>query len=369
MKCINPITIYYDYEYNRVKVNKYSLPLMREKLRAVEVGCGKCHACMSQKASEITMRVQHEAMFYDYGRNAVFLTLTYNDETRPSDCSLVLSDFQKFMKRLRKQCDRQGIKLKYFACGEYGKKTKRPHYHAILFGLSYFNSSHKQLINKCWQKGFTYFGTVTDKSISYCAKYMLKQSDTFQTGKYDLKKYREHVYQDLVASGVDKIVARYRANNVKINFKDYYYLKHKKLAPFRVWSKGLGQRYCLSFAENIIDNLNINDHSIPRTYLKWIYKKLNVDIHKKLDDKLIEVRKKLFNEYLDKYNISIDDLKVKHNFVVKDSDMYKLNAYSNFDDILIKERDERLHIYKVKFDDYMLKLLYQKKSLISLECA
>lgn len=368
MKCINPVTIYYDYEYNRIKVNKYSLPLFKEKLRAVEVGCGKCHACLSQKASELVMRVQHESMFYDYGCNAMFLTLTYNDKTRPSDNGLVLSDLQKFFKRLRKQCDKDNIKLKYFACGEYGLKKKRPHYHAILFGLSYFNNSHKSLVNKCWNKGFTYFGTVTDKSISYCSKYMLKQG-TFETGKYDVKKYREQHYDRLVAKGLDPVVARYRSNNMSISLKDYYFLKNGKSAPFRVWSKGLGKRYCMSFYNNIIDNLDINKHSIPRIYLRWIYKALNVDIHKKLNDKLIEVRKQKFIDYLDKYNINIEDLKPRYNFIVSPGDEFKLNSYFNFQDILKNEELNREHEYKIKFDDYMLKLHYKKKTLMSLEVA
>lgn len=41
-------------------------------------------------------------------------------------------DFQLFMKVLRR---RTGQKVRYFAAGEYGDKTFRPHYHAIIFGL------------------------------------------------------------------------------------------------------------------------------------------------------------------------------------------------------------------------------------------
>ena len=57
------------------------------------------------------------------------------------------SDFQKFIKRLRKDYD-----IKYFACGEYGDKTLRPHFHAILFGVNFsddkiiFSKSKKDIL-------------------------------------------------------------------------------------------------------------------------------------------------------------------------------------------------------------------------------
>ncbi|AXB22553.1 replication initiation protein [Lynx canadensis associated microvirus CLP 9413] len=47
--------------------------------------------------------------------------------------TLAKRDFQLFMKRLRKAFPDQ--KIRYFAAGEYGSETFRPHYHAILFGL------------------------------------------------------------------------------------------------------------------------------------------------------------------------------------------------------------------------------------------
>ena len=47
--------------------------------------------------------------------------------------SLRKRDFQLFMKRLRKKYSDD--RIRFYACGEYGSETFRPHYHAILFGL------------------------------------------------------------------------------------------------------------------------------------------------------------------------------------------------------------------------------------------
>ena len=44
--------------------------------------------------------------------------------------TLQKSDLQKFFKRLRKKTHE---KISYYAVGEYGDNTQRPHYHIILF--------------------------------------------------------------------------------------------------------------------------------------------------------------------------------------------------------------------------------------------
>jgi hypothetical protein len=74
--------------------------------------------------------------------------------------------FQDFMKRLRK---RSLIKLKYYACGEYGGASLRPHYHAIMF------NSNPEDIMASWTFGQHYFGDVSGASIGYVLKYMSKK--------------------------------------------------------------------------------------------------------------------------------------------------------------------------------------------------
>lgn len=73
------------------------------------------------------------------------------------------------MKRLRK---RIGNGLRFFAVGEYGSTTCRPHYHLLLFGYPY-KCNIGQIISDSWQKGFISVGNVCGASINYCTKYVL----------------------------------------------------------------------------------------------------------------------------------------------------------------------------------------------------
>lgn len=81
-------------------------------------------------------------------------------------------DLQDFFKRLRKASEKiqSSVPIKYYACGEYGSKTKRPHYHIILF------NAKVELIQTTWQKGEVHYGDVSGASIGYTLKYMSKPS-------------------------------------------------------------------------------------------------------------------------------------------------------------------------------------------------
>lgn len=91
--------------------------------------CGKCLACREGSAKIWRLRCELEYFCWD---TAAFVTLTYSREHLPDYSTLVPSHLSSFLKRLRKSLD---YKVRYFACGEYGSKFGRPHYHLIIFGL------------------------------------------------------------------------------------------------------------------------------------------------------------------------------------------------------------------------------------------
>lgn len=101
--------------------------------------------------------------------SSLFITLTYDTDnvhiTPRGFMNLDKRDVQLFMKKLRKQNTNT---LKYYACGEYGDKTKRPHYHIILF------NANLQTIQKNWKHGQIHYGTVSEASVGYTLKYMSK---------------------------------------------------------------------------------------------------------------------------------------------------------------------------------------------------
>lgn len=133
-----------------------------------------------------TARCTHEASLWDHNS---FITLTYDPENLPPLGSLVFEHFQKFMKRLRKavpgvQFDPCGQyrPIRFFGCGEYGEKSARPHYHAILFNCRFDDARQHDrklktsaTLQAAWPFGFSSIGTVTPRSINYVTHYASKK--------------------------------------------------------------------------------------------------------------------------------------------------------------------------------------------------
>lgn len=147
----------------------------------VTVACGQCVGCRLERSRQWAIRCVHEAELYD--RNC-FVTLTYADEFLPEGGSLVKSDFQKFMKRLRKRFP--GERIRFYHCGEYGEQFKRPHYHAVLFGFDFPDKLPKGMRNgfpvwestalrELWPYGRSEIGSVTFQSAAYVARYVMKK--------------------------------------------------------------------------------------------------------------------------------------------------------------------------------------------------
>lgn len=145
------------------------------------VPCGRCPACISTRTSNWSFRLLQEEKV---ATSAHFLTLTYDTKFIPILDSGLLSlrkaDLQLFFKRLRKaQCGNGTSPIKYYAVGEYGGKTYRPHYHCILF------NAKLELIQDAWRMGHIYYGQVSGASVGYTLKYMCKQKKNFRLSPND----------------------------------------------------------------------------------------------------------------------------------------------------------------------------------------
>lgn len=156
----------------------------------INVPCGKCPACLQNKRASWGFRLSQELKSSE---TASFVTLTYDEKNNMG--SLSKNDVTLFLKRLRQACIKMDIqddpyyesglnhpkksKLRYFITGEYGSNTFRPHYHMLLFNHPLVSEMELyELINKTWKKGSSYIGQVTEASIAYVAKYLLKGSVT-----------------------------------------------------------------------------------------------------------------------------------------------------------------------------------------------
>lgn len=151
------------------------------EMSGVQLPCGQCGHCRRNRASEWKTRLMNEL---EYWTDSCFLTLTYSDEELPEDESLEPEELTLFIKRFRKEV---GVKIKYYAVGEYGEEELRPHYHMIVFGIPYdwqgfvrlFPAATDEKLKgmvgvKSWTHGFAHVGTVTRDSIEYVTGYVTK---------------------------------------------------------------------------------------------------------------------------------------------------------------------------------------------------
>lgn len=197
-----------------------ALGFMFMEQNKIDIPCGKCLPCQIQKRKTMTARLHHEMSLY--GSDCCFLTLTYDDDHIPrtdrkpldspdkkisfrhcgydgSVFTLLPYDVQKFMKRLRRHLeylpkspkrrigrDHVTSKIRYFAVGEYGTKTHRPHYHIMIFGWLpsdlRFHCSRKgnavyrsAQVEKLWPFGFSTVQSCGTGVSKYVARYVTKK--------------------------------------------------------------------------------------------------------------------------------------------------------------------------------------------------
>lgn len=141
--------------------------------------------CRINNKRNWTCRILLESFFH---LESIFVTLTYNDQCVPIDedgvPTLDPADLRIWIAKFRKAYSGEHGALRFFACGEYGDKTQRPHYHVILFGASL---SAEPMIAETWSRdgkslGFTQVGEMNATRAAYIASYttkkMTKQGDS-----------------------------------------------------------------------------------------------------------------------------------------------------------------------------------------------
>lgn len=169
MRCLSPITIEFP----------------QGSKHYIVVPCGHCINCYNNKRNDWSLRLQFEAFATTYV--TTFVTLTYADECLPttSDGKFVLHypDVQNFVRAIRYDLKKYNVTMRYFFCGEYGDKLKRPHYHGIL----YFNTDNKpmskerflvdvldKLFRDNWKFGIYDIASADDSALHYVTKYCVK---------------------------------------------------------------------------------------------------------------------------------------------------------------------------------------------------
>lgn len=180
MPCFHPLSAYQSPHGGK--------PVFKDRVgfKHIYLPCGRCIGCRLERSRQWAVRCVHESTLHF---SNCFVTLTYSPDRLPVVDGVVVptlrkSDFQLFMKRLRKHFS--GNKIRFFACGEYGENTRRPHYHAILFGVDFMDKvvyrkfgEHttyvSDTLNRIWGLGHCIIGTVTFESAAYVARYITKK--------------------------------------------------------------------------------------------------------------------------------------------------------------------------------------------------
>lgn len=195
MTCLFPVTAYWSRELTRNGKRK----LVSKKQDAhspapIRRPCGNCIPCRIDEARQWATRCTHEHMMHKQQATGSFLTITYDDDNLPRGNSLDRDALVRFMKRLRKKMEKHEKRhkipvrpIRFFACGEYGDTTLRPHYHVLL--LSHDIPQRKlwkrtpaghdlyrsQWLQEVWEMGNIDIGTVTTQTIRYATQYVLKK--------------------------------------------------------------------------------------------------------------------------------------------------------------------------------------------------
>lgn len=237
-------------------------PIYLQKL-GFSVSCGKCIFCQMSKKRDWKLRCLLESTSHAFNS---FVTLTYDDEHLVSN-SLVKSDLQLFFKRLRKRLN-NSIKFKYFACGEYGEDSLRPHFHILFFGLS--DSLADYYCHLCWDKGLIDIGFLSSRSISYVVGYTVKK-----------------VFDDLD-----------------------FYSRNNLQPPFQLLSQSLGSDYIESHLFDIISDkfVRLGPHKYPIP--QFFRRKYNIDIKDSVSEYFEQLDRDIYEKYHElAYNIyDSDDL-------------------------------------------------------------
>lgn len=194
----------------------------------IDIPCGQCVGCRLEYSRQWAIRCVLESLQYEHN---YFVTLTYNPENLPQkenyvvdydtgeagekfySAPLVPEHLTTFMKDLRRHFEYHynHIGIRFFACGEYGSQSMRPHFHLILFNcpipdLDFFKSSFNgdvyytsKILEEIWSekvgkdengktiykpRGFVLVTNCNFETCSYVARYMLKKQKGLNADYY-----------------------------------------------------------------------------------------------------------------------------------------------------------------------------------------
>lgn len=300
---------------------------MRHKLINC-VPCGKCFECKLDKTNELMVRSYYEMLDSKW---CLFDTLTYDENNVKwfNDIRVLdYSDYQKFIKRIRKQLTKINVDFNYIVSGEYGTSeigTHRPHMHFIVFVK---NDNIKPLelskmISDNWHYGRTdgvkyngeyyvmnqrvFNGITAQKNVvGYVCKYMTK-----------IAKYDDVLRQSINIRVRNELKNTDGMKEYKKIFNKYY----KNIKQFVKWSQGFGDKFIRDEIEiakyeknlyiQIPTDLRFKKYKIPQYYRRKLYMEIDHQNNTyRFNKRGFELKKRFMNQMV---NIMEDNIKLYYN--------------------------------------------------------
>ena len=282
-------------------INPRKLIINKEE---VIVKCGKCEICQKKKQSAWAIKLQKESLYH---LKSCFITLTFDNKILLDKNNKYGADpsflyhidnskeyFQKFIKRLRKKYKEKSIT--YFHVAEYGEKTKRPHHHAILYGINFeedrfemekSKTGKTQFFSKTlydlWGAGRISIQDLNNYNSAYIAQYSVKKSETNDNKRYKPK---------MTFSNRNKMSQRYIRRNYNTIINGY------------------------------IEDSENKKYSIPSSYLNTLknsekekHKFAYLQYEQKLMERLSNINQ---NEYLENLKTKNEKIKIRNQKKIRD---------------------------------------------------
>lgn len=187
MPCFEPVKAFFPRDGGRISFVERADGEWRS------LPCGRCVGCLRDKSRDWSVRLVHESRT---AGDSICVTLTYDEEHLPPGGSLRRADFTRFMHRLRKQLFRKhGLRVRFFAIGEYGGAGARPHYHVVLFGWmpgdarewSKSRGGNTEFVSaelsEAWGCGFVTFQPFSPAAANYVAGYVTDKPAAVSRGR------------------------------------------------------------------------------------------------------------------------------------------------------------------------------------------
>lgn len=147
----------------------------------VELPCGHCELCQKSRSRDWIIRIEKALEAFKKNHKVTysyFVTWTYSDDFLPlspttSMPTLDKQTFRHMFNTIKNTEHLTADEFQYYAVGEYGDLSCRPHYHGIVFTSKPIDWKHY------WTYGNIQVGDVQSESIGYVTRYVDKKLGSY----------------------------------------------------------------------------------------------------------------------------------------------------------------------------------------------